>query len=216
MTDLPTPATARVVGVLRLVVAVAVLVVLAVSYAEQRAAGRGALVDFLGYFTNLTSLLASVVLLVTGTLLVAGRPVGAGLTVARGVAAACLVVVAVVYNFLVPGEGGATAWVSAVLHLGFPCVAALDWLLVADRPPLPWRRLWVVLPYPLAWLGVVLVRGAADGWVPYGFLLPERGAGSVTLHVLGLVVVLVAAGALVWAASRVRRLPRRRAAPADA
>ena len=33
---------------------------------------------------------------------------------------------------------------------------------------------------------VVLVRGATDGWVPYGFLLPENGVPSLVLHVAGL------------------------------
>lgn len=195
-------------AVLRIVVGLAVLGVLAVSYTEQRAAGRGAPGDFLGYFTNLTSLLTAVVLVVTGALATSGRPVPAWLTLARGVATACLLVVAGVCNGLTPGEGGATPWVSVVLHVVFPCVVALDWLLVADRPALPWRRLWLVLPYPLLWLAVVVVRGRTDGWVPYGFLLPERGLASLGFHVAGLLVALGVAGALVWAGSRVR-LPQR-------
>jgi len=193
-------------AVVRAVAGASVLVVLAASYAEQRAAGRGSVVDFLGYFTNLTSLLAGVLLVALAAL--AGRPVPAWLTLARGVATACLVVVAVVYATLVPGEGGTTPWVSAVLHVAFPCVVVLDWLLLADRPALPWRRLWLVLPYPVLWLVVAVVRGRTEGWVPYGFLLPERGVPSLVLHVAGLVVVLLAAGALVWAAGRTRGLHR--------
>ncbi|GIG41875.1 Pr6Pr family membrane protein [Cellulomonas phragmiteti] len=205
MPPTPPPRSRTVVlGACRIGVGVAVLVVLAVSYGAQRAAGRGAVVDFLGYFTHLTSLLASLLLVVTGALLVAGRRVPPGLTLARGVAAACLLVVAVVYNVLTPGAGGAAPWISAVLHVGLPCVVALDWLLVGDRPPLPWRRLGWVLPYPLLWLAVTLVRGATDGWVPYGFLLPDRGVGSLARHVAGLLVTLLVAGALVWAASRTR------------
>jgi len=75
-------------------------------------------------------------------------------------------------------------------------------VLVADRPSLPWRRLWLVLPYPVVWLAVVLVRGVTDGWVPYGFLLPERGLPSLVLHVVGLLAALLASGALVWTVSR--------------
>lgn len=89
-----------------------------------------------------------------------------------------------------------------MLHVWFPLFALLDWLLVGDRPALRWRTLWMVLPYPVAWLVVVLVRGATDGWVPYGFLLPERGVASLLAHCAGMLVALVGAGALVWPASR--------------
>jgi hypothetical protein len=52
---------------------------------------------------------------------------------------------------------------------------------------------------------VVLVRGVTDGWVPYGFLLPERGLPSLLAHVVGLLATLLCAGAAVWLLSRVRR-----------
>lgn len=209
---------ARSVATARVVVGVLVLGTLASSYAVQRAAGRTEVVDFLGYFTNLTSLVAALLLALTGARALRGRQEAAWSALARGVLTACLLVVAVVYHLAVHGDGGTGApWVSAVLHGGLPAVALLDWVLVADRPALPWRRLWLVLPYPLLWLVVVLVRGATDGWVPYGFLLPEHGAGSLVLHVVGLLAVLLAAGALVWGASRVALGPGdRRAAPASA
>nr|WP_314844312.1 hypothetical protein [uncultured Microbacterium sp.] len=50
---------------------------------------------------------------------------------------------------------------------------------------------------------VVLVRGATDGWVPYGFLLPERGFASLAATVAALLVALLAAAAAVWGLSRV-------------
>lgn len=107
---------------------------------------------------------------------------------------------------VVPGTGTAPPWVSALLHLLAPVAVGLDWLLIGDRHPLPWRSLLLVLPYPLLWLVIVLVRGAADGWVPYGFLLPERGALSLGGTVLGLLAALLVAGAVVWLASRVPAL----------
>ncbi|PPF20867.1 hypothetical protein C5B95_07345 [Rathayibacter sp. AY1A7] len=116
-----------------------------------------------------------------------------------------LAVDAVIYNTLVPGTGTAPPWVSAVLHVVLPALVLLDWIVVADRGPLSWRRLWVVLPYPIVWVVVVLVRGATDGWVPYGFLLPENGALSLVLHVTGLTCAVLLAGVLVWALSRRRR-----------
>jgi hypothetical protein len=112
-----------------------------------------------------------------------------------------LLVVVVVYNVLVPGTGSAPPWVSVILHIAFPIGVALDWALVGDRPSLPWRQIRLVLPYALVWVVVVLLRGATDGWVPYGFLLPARGLLVLTAHVIGLLCALLAAGALVWTGS---------------
>ncbi|MGY4856352.1 Pr6Pr family membrane protein [Cryobacterium sp. AP23] len=70
---------------------------------------------------------------------------------------------------------------------------------MGDRPRLPWRRLWLLLPYPALWLIAVLIRGATDGWVPYGFLLPEHGWATLTVHIVGLLAAIIAAGALVRA-----------------
>jgi hypothetical protein len=178
--------------------------VLVYVYAARIAVEDGNPFDYFGYFTNQTSLLTSLILIATGTLAVLGRPVPASLTFVRGIATAYLLVVAVIYNLLVPGTGTAPPWVSALLHIIFPLLVALDWLLVGDRPRLPWRRLWMLLPYPVLWLTTVLIRGVTDGWVPYGFLLPERGIASLIVHIVGLLAAIVAAGALVWTASRSR------------
>ncbi|MGN7187622.1 Pr6Pr family membrane protein [Microbacterium enclense] len=79
-----------------------------------------------------------------------------------------------------------------------------------DRPRLAWKRLWWVLPYPLAWVTVVLIRGATDGWVPYGFLLPSRGLPSLGLHVTGILALLMLSATAVWTLSgRPSRRPRR-------
>jgi hypothetical protein len=158
--------------------------------------------DYFGYFTNQTSLLMSVVLIATGILTALQRRTPPWLTSLRGMATSYLIVVAVIYNLLVPGTGNAPAWVSAVLHVIVPAYAVLDWVLVNDRPPLPWRRLWLLLPYPIVWLVVVLARGATDGWVPYGFLLPANGPTSLILHIVALVCAVMVAGVLVWWASR--------------
>ena len=201
----PAPVAPRWVPAVRLGLGFAIMGVLAFAFVATGERDGSNLFDFFGYFTNLTSLLTALVLVGTGLSGLRGRPPLAALVVARAVATACLIVVAVVYNVLVPGTGSAPPWVSATLHAVVPALVLLDWILNGDRRPLPWSRLWLVLPYPTVWITVVLVRGATDGWVPYGFLLPERGALSLTLHVLGLLGALLLAGALVWWASRVRR-----------
>ncbi len=196
------PTATDAVGLARIAAGVLCITVLGYAYGLRIEVGDGSPLDFFGYFTNQTSLMTSIALIATGLLAVFRRRIPEWLPTVRGIATACLIVVAVVYNVLVPGTGSAPPWVSAVLHMVFPLVVVLDWLLVADRPALPWRRLWLVLLYPIVWLGVVLVRGATDGWVPYGFLLPERGLASLAVHIVGLLGAMLAAGALVWAGSR--------------
>lgn len=190
------------VGFGRAAAGLTVIAVVGYAYTVRVGLGDGNPFDYFGYFTNQTTLLAGIVLIITGILMVTGQRLPAWLTTARAVATACIVVVAVIYNGLVPGTGTAPLWVSATLHTLFPLVLALDWLIVGDRSPQPWRTLWLVLPYPVLWLTIVLLRGVTDGWVPYGFLLPARGGLSLFLHLAGLIATLIAAAALVWAISR--------------
>ncbi|CAH0259214.1 hypothetical protein SRABI76_03443 [Microbacterium oxydans] len=191
-------------GLCRTVAGVFVVAVLCFGYGLRIAVGDANPFDYFGYFTNQTSLLAAGILIATGSLMIVGRRVPPVLTLARGIVTAYLLVVALIYNLLVPGTGSAPPWMSFVLHVVFPLLVALDWVFIGDRPRLAWRRMWMLLPYPIAWLVVVLVRGVTDGWVPYGFLLPERGLASLLLHIVGLLATVIAAGALVWAASRSR------------
>ncbi|WP_449280835.1 Pr6Pr family membrane protein [Leucobacter sp.] len=209
-------AAVRAVALVRVAIGTIVALVVLYAYVEGWGHGRVNPFDYFGYFTNLTSLLTGGLLVATGVRTLRGHPGSTRLACARGAATACMVVVAVIYNGLVPGTASAPPWVSAVLHAALPGYAVLDWFLVGDRLPLPWTRLWLVLPYPLLWLAVVLVRGATDGWVPYGFLLPEHGAVSLALHVAALLLVLLAAGAAVWGASRVPGIARSTAGPAAA
>ena len=188
----------------------AVIGILAYTYAIGIPTRGASPFDYLGYFTNLTSVLTAVTLIASGGLALRGRAVSPVLTTARAVSVSCMIVVAVVYNVLVPGTGSAPAWVSLALHTLFPALLVIDWALAPDRTRLPWRHLWMVLPYPALWLVVVLIRGVTDGWVPYGFLLPERGALSLIAHIVGLLVALLVSGAAVWALSRLPRRPTRR------
>lgn len=195
---------------MRVVAGSAVLLIVLYTYVLRIAVGDVNPFDFFGYFTNQTSTMTALVLIAVGALALRGRRPPTWLSVAWGVGAACLIVVGVVYNALVPGTGSAPAWVSVVLHVVFPVLVLIDIAFSPDRPRLAWKRVWWVLPYPLVWITVVLLRGATDGWVPYGFLLPERGLPSLVLHVVGILMLLMVAAAGVWALSR--RTSRRSAA----
>lgn len=189
------------IGLSRTVVGAFTILVLLYAFDLNVRRGDGNPFDYFGYFTNQTSLLIGVLLIATGILTIARPEPPRWLTVLRGVTTAYLVVVAVIYNVLVPGTGSAPPWVSAVLHIIVPTIAVLDWVCVNDRLPIPWRKLWILLPYPFVWLLVVLARGATDGWVPYGFLLPGNGPISLTLHIVALIGSVMIAGILVWWAS---------------
>lgn len=197
----PPRSTGRALPLARVVVGVVVLLVVLFAYALRIAVGDANPFDFFGYFTNQTSSLTALMLVAIGGCALAGRRRPEWLTVGWGVGAACLIVVAVVYNVLVPGTGSAPPWVSVVLHVVFPAIVLADVLLSPDRPRLAWKRLWWVLPYPLAWVTVVLIRGATDGWVPYGFLLPSRGLPSLGLHVAGILALLMLSATAVWTLS---------------
>lgn len=194
----------RGVSLARVLIGASVIAVIGYTYGLSVAAGEANPFNYFGYFTNQTSTLMALILIGTGVVGLCGRRSPAWLTLARAVATSCMVIVGVIYNVLVPGTGSAPLWVSVILHILFPAYVLLDWFLVGDRPALSWRQLWLVAPFPLLWLAVVLLRGSTDGWVPYGFLLPENGPVSLVLHVAGLLGALGAAGALVWGGSRGR------------
>ena len=205
---MPAPlTTSRSIAFARLLLGAAVISILLYTYMIGIPAQGANPFDYFGYFTNLTSLLTSALLITTGAQVLRGREASTAMHTTRGIAVACMIIVAVIYNVVVPGTGSAPAWVSVALHVAFPTLLILDWAIVADRPPLPWRRIWLVLPYPLLWLAVTLLRGATDGWVPYGFLLPDRGPAQLTTTALALLVALLLAAVLTWALSR---LPARR------
>ena len=196
------PIASSAVGIARVAVGVVTTGILAYAYALRIAVGDSNPFDYFGYFTNQTTLFTAVVLILAGVTNLRGRPLHGWLIVLRAMTATYLIVVGVIYNVLVPGTGSAPPWVSAALHVALPVVVLADWVFAPDRRPLPWRMIWIVLPYPLVWLTVVLVRGATDGWVPYGFLLPERGALSLWTHIIGLFCAMLIAGAVVWVLSR--------------
>ncbi len=193
--------------------ALAALLVLAVSAAYQGEvkAGGGALpnpFNFFGLFTIQNNLLAAFGLLLMAFLHMRDEPAPKWLPAFRGSVVAYLAVVGTVYAVLLapiqkPGDI-LVPWANVVMHTVAPLALALDWILVADRPALRWRRIWVVLPYPVVWLTVVLIRGATDGWVPYPFLEPSNGAGMIAIVCVGICVVLLAVYALVTLVSRLR------------
>jgi len=196
------------IAVLRSVVAVATIAAIVATTIDTASRTPINPVNFFGYFTIQSNIITSVVLLVAAFATFAGNRQSPALQLLRAAATTYIVIVGLVYNTLLAGLPGGVEleWANIVMHVVMPLYAAIDWLLFGDRRALPWKRLWLVLVYPVVWLVVVLVRGATDGWVPYPFLDPALGYPMVALYALGIAGAFGIVGSAVWALSRVRLL----------
>ncbi len=197
-----------IVSLVRVAMSLFVLVSVAATFADTASRVTINPFNFFGYFTLQSNILAAVILLIVAIAALVRRTLPGWFAIVRAAWVTYMVIVGVVYNTLLvgtPGGGGvALEWANHVVHIVFPIYILLDWILVADRPALPWKRLWLVVVYPLVWAAVVLVRGATDGWVPYPFLDPSLGYGSIAVTVLLILVAVIVVAAAVWGFSRLR------------
>lgn len=191
---------------IRLIVVIGVAVSIVATFFDTASRATINPFNFFGFFTMQSNIITAVVLLIAALTTFRGGQQGPTLVLARACATTYIVIVGIVYNLLLAGlEGGVSLeWANWILHVAFPIYAALDWILFGDRFAVPWKKIWLVLIFPLVWIVVVLVRGATDGWVPYPFLDPATGYGSVALYSVVILIAVVVVAAAVWALSRVR------------
>ena len=196
------------IGWARLAGGTTILTVLGYTYGAGAMAGRASLMNFFGFFTNSTNLLAALIFIVAGVATILGYRSRAWLADLRAIAVTSLIVVGVGYNAL-PGVGTAPGWVSVLLHAVVPVAVTLDWLFVGDRRPVAWSQLWLVLPYPVLWLAMIQYRWATDQWVPYWYVHPSHGPLTLGLRMGVVLAGLLFAAVVVWMLSRFRglRLP---------
>jgi hypothetical protein len=193
-------------------IGVAVLAVVALAFAfGHRGAGASA-ANYFSYFTILSNVLGTAVLLYGGVATAAGwPPVPDAL---RGAATLYLLATGVVYGLLLTGAnpGHLAEWANTVVHRVTPLVVVADWLLVPPRRPVPWRRAAWWLAFPICYLAYTLLRGPLVDWYPYPFVDPRpHGYGYVAVMCVG-----VAAGFVVFTVVLVlagNALARRRPAP---
>ena len=74
---------------------------------------------------------------------------------------------------------GADYVADKLLHLVVPVLAIIGWLVFGPRPRTSWPASLRASVWPIAWLVVMLVQGAANGWYPYPFL-DHRGTAGTT------------------------------------
>jgi hypothetical protein len=200
-------------GVVRLVVGVALAFTIGIQIGDRAVNGAFDPWEYFSYFTIETSLF-NIVVLVVGGMLALRLPVDTRLfTTVRMATLTYAIVTGGVYNLLlrgIPREGfQGLSWPNEVVHVWVPIILVLDWLLAPGRPALPWRSLWWVPVYPVAWAVYTFIRAGASGGeiYPYPFLDPATGGwGSVIAYVVALTLVLVGLGALavLWSRRRGR------------
>jgi hypothetical protein len=216
----PTPAR-RVAGALRLAVGIALAITIGIQIGDRVANDAFDPWEYFSYFTIETSLF-NIVVLAAGGLLALRRPVDTRLfTTVRMATLTYAIVTAGVYNLLlrgIPREGfQGLSWPNEVVHVWVPLVLLVDWLITPGRPALPWRSLWLVPVYPVAWAAYTFIRAGASAGSPGGAIYPypfldpaTAGWGSVFAYIVGLTLFLVALGALAVAWSRRRGRDRAR------
>lgn len=197
----------RVFGMLRL--AAGLTVVIALAFQIQDEVAHDALVPghYFAYFTIQSSMI-NVVVLLAGGVYALRHTRDSGLLSSIQLAAVCYAVVtAAVYNLLLRGlpstDYVGIQWPNEILHVWIPIVLFLDWILGPGRARLPFRSLWVVVSYPLAWAAFTLIRGPFDRWYPYPFIDPKNGIPSLVGYIIGLAIFIVGLAAL--AVMRTRR-----------
>ena len=156
-------------------------------------------VNFFSYFTNLSNLLAALVLLLS----VFGRTAVSAATrdKFRYASSVNMAVVGLVFAALLRNVdlGALLPWVNFVLHYIMPVAIVLDWLVQPPVAKLQTRHLAMAFVFPALYLGYAVLRGAFVGWYPYPFLNPANvgGYGGVAIYAVGITLTfLIAAWAL--------------------
>ena len=195
-------------GLLRLLAGLAILSAIIGQFVFT--AGRATInpFNFFGYFTIQSNIITMVAFLASAYFILSRKRQPIWVIYLRAIATTIIVLVGLVYNTLLAGASLAGSfdlkWSSNILHVIIPIYALVDWVLYADRKKLPYNKLWLVVIYPIVWLVVILIRGATDGWVPYPFLDPATGYGSVAVYCVAISAFTVLFGLAVFALSRVR------------
>jgi hypothetical protein len=170
------------------------------------------LVAFFGYFTVATNIfvaLASTLPLTFGRSRL-GRWFGTSMVL--GCATTAIALVGIVYHWLVRNvwapEG--LQWLADVmLHYAVPIAFFVYWILFPPRQELPlWAPLaWCI--YPIIYIAYALARGELIGSYPYHFIdVTSLGYSRVLINSLGLLVVFVVLGGLVYGIARLRNRTR--------
>lgn len=170
-----------------------------------------AVLNFFGYFTNLSNIFASIVFIIGAIYLLQGRQPTPTEEVIRGASVVAMAVVGIVFSVLLQDTdlGTLLPWVNFVVHYVMPVAVVADWLFQPPKSTITLRQVGYWLIYPLLYVVYTLIRGAIVGFYPYPFLNPAKVGGydGVTLYSIGIFVLFLAVGWLAMVLAN--RLPRR-------
>lgn len=156
--------------------------------------------EYFAYFTIQTSLIAAVVLAVSGVRELQGVADTKALNLAKLSVSSYAIVVAVVYNALLrgtevlPGDPDyGYDWPvlpNEILHVWAPIIIVLDFALTKTTTKLKFKQIFWILVFPMAWLAFTIIRGIITDWWAYWFLNPnlEAGVGGVAVFIMIIVV----------------------------
>ncbi|HKX72883.1 MAG TPA: Pr6Pr family membrane protein [Candidatus Saccharimonadales bacterium] len=154
--------------------------------------------NYLGYFTNISNIFASVVFIFSALYLVKHRKPSPRDDIIRGAATLYMAVTGLVYVTLLSGEdlGLLMPWVNIVTHIIMPVAVIADWLFQPPLSKITFKRALLWLIFPGVYLVYSLIRGSIVGWYPYPFLNPEKvdGYGGVAVYCAAILVAFLALG----------------------
>jgi hypothetical protein len=190
----------RGLGVLHLAVAAFLLFTFVFQIVDLAIGGSLIPDHYFVFFTNDTTMIAIVLLTLTGLSMLRKAQDAVLLTSAALAVVPLAMVTGIVYNLTLRGLPSEVylgmPWENEVLHVFVPLFLTIDWFVLRlfdrGRPALPWSALLIALIFPILWAGFTFSRGyLVDGWFPYPFLQPAAGAGVIGGYVGGIVVFVV-------------------------
>jgi len=196
-------------GVLHLAVAAFLLFTFVFQIIDLQIGGSLIPDHYFVFFTNDTTMIAIVVLTLTGLSMLRKQQDAVLLTSASLAVVPLAMVTGIVYNLTLRGIPSEVylgmPWENEVLHVFVPLFLTLDWFVLRlfdrGRPALPWSAILISLIFPIVWVGFTFIRGyLIDEWFPYPFLQPSAGPGVIGAYVGGIavfVVIITAFGILV-------------------
>lgn len=188
----------RSAGILSLAASATVFAALVTQITDQISVGRFEPTEYFAFFTIQTAMINIVVLAAGGIMALRAERDTQLYTAVRASVFSYAIVTGVVYNLLlrdVPNDDGYVGpwWPNEALHVWIPVYIAVDWMLATGRARIAWSAMWLAVSYPLIWVGVTMLRGAADGWYPYPFLEPfgPNGVPGVVAHVVAIAAFII-------------------------
>jgi hypothetical protein len=82
--------------------------------------------------------------------------------------------------------------VDELLHLVIPILFIIFWFVFVPKNRLKWDNIFLWTVYPIAYLVIVLIRGALSGYYPYPFLdVTKLGYPQTLLNSAGVAVAFI-------------------------